>query len=196
MSSKLRYIAVADAIRQEILDGIYLPGDRLPHQHDLAKLHNVAFNTLKQALDLLSREGYIVRKVAQGTFAALPEPQIPTALVVDDDREIRVLLSRVLEDYQWKATAVDSGETALTTLEDRSFDLIFLDLMMAGMNGAQTFQEIRRNDESAQVVIITGYPDSELMAAAMGIGPFEVMLKPFSLKQLRSFLDERKPQYL
>ncbi len=196
MSSKLRYIAVADAIRQQILDGIYLPGDRLPHQHDLAKQHNVAFNTLKQALDLLSSEGYIVRKVAQGTYAALPEPQIPTALVVDDDREIRVLLSRVLEDYQWKATAVDSGETALATLEDRSFDLIFLDLMMAGMNGAQTFQEIRKNDESVQVVIITGYPDSELMAAAMEIGPFAVMLKPFSLKQLRSFLDERKPLYL
>ena len=196
MSSKLRYIAVADAIRKQILDGIYLPGDRLPRQHDLAKLHNVAFNTLKQALDLLSREGYIVRKVAQGTYAALPEPQIPTVLVVDDDRDIRVLLSRALEDYQWKATAVDSGESALATLEDRSFDLIFLDLMMAGMNGAQTFQEIRRNDESAQVVIITGYPDSELMAAAMEIGPFAVMLKPFSLKQLRSFLDERKPQYL
>ena len=187
---------VADAIRQKILDGVYLPGDRLPRQHDLAKQHNVAFNTLKQALDLLSGEGYIVRKVAQGTYAALPEPKIPTALVVDDDRQIRVLLSRVLEDYQWKAAAVDSGEAALATLEDQSFDLIFLDLMMAGMNGAQTFQAIRKKDESAQVVIITGFPDSEMMAAALEIGPFAVMLKPFSLKKLRSFLDERKPLYL
>ena len=154
MSSKLRYIAVADAIRQEILDGIYLPGDRLPHQHDLAKLHNVAFNTLKQALDLLSREGYIVRKVAQGTFAALPEPQIPTALVVDDDREIRVLLSRVLEDYQWKATAVDSGETALTTLEDRSFDLIFLDLHLEGKPSLKGLKELRSYAPLLPVVVM------------------------------------------
>ena len=83
----------------------------------------------------------------------------------------------------------------MATLEDQSFDLIFLDLMMAGMNGAQTFQEIRSNDESAQVVIVTAYPDSVMMAAAMEIGPFAVMLKPFSLRQLRGFLDERKPQY-
>jgi DNA-binding GntR family transcriptional regulator len=83
MASRLRYIVVADAIRQKILDGVYSPGERLPHQHDLAKEHNVAFNTLKQALDVLTREGYIVRKVGDGTFAALPEDLSPTALVVD-----------------------------------------------------------------------------------------------------------------
>ena len=196
MSSKLRYITVADTIRQMILDGVYSPGDRLPRQHDLAKEHNVAFNTLKQALDLLSSEGYIVRKVAQGTYASLPDSKFPTALVVDDDPKIRALLARALKDYKWEAAAVDSGEAALAVLEDRSFDLIFLDLMMAGMNGAQTFQEIRRKDSSAQVVIITGYPDSEMMAAAMETGPFAVMLKPFSLKKLRSFLDERKQLHL
>ncbi|MCH7736292.1 MAG: response regulator [Chloroflexi bacterium] len=194
MPKKLRYIAVADAIRQEILDGVYLPGDRLPRQHDLAKEHNVAFNTLKQALDLLSGEGYIVRKVAQGTYAALPEPQVPTAMVVDDDAHVRTILTRALRNHRWEATAVDSGEAALAALENQSFDLIFLDLIMAGMNGAQTFQEIRRKDASAQVVIITAYPDSEMMVTAMETGPFAVMLKPFSLNQLRSFLDERKPQ--
>ena len=194
MASKLRYIIVADTIRQKILDGVYLPGERLPRQHDLAKEHGVAFNTLKQALDLLSGEGYIIRKVSQGTYAALPEPQVPTALVVDDDPNIRTILTRALRNYKWKPTAVDSGEAALVKLQEQSFDLIFLDLMMAGMNGAETFQEIRRIDPSAQVVIITGYPDSDMMAAAMETGPFAVMLKPFSLTQLRSFLDPRRPQ--
>lgn len=194
MTSRLRYIVVADAIRQQILDGVYLPGDRLPRQHDLAKEHGVAFNTLKQALDLLSSEGYIVRKVSQGTYAALPEARFPTALVVDDDPNIRKILTRALRNHKWKASAAASGEAALATLEDKTFDLIFLDLVMAGMNGAQTFQEIRRKDPSAQVVIITGYPDSEMMASAMETGPFAVMLKPFSLNQLRGFLDQRFPQ--
>ena len=193
MTSKLRYIVVADAIRQQILDGVYFPGDRLPRQHDLAKEHGVAFNTLKQALDLLSGEGYIVRKVSQGTYAALPEVRFPNALVVDDDPNIRTILSRALRNHKWKASAADSGEAALATLEDQTFDLIFLDLVMAGMNGAQTFQEIRRKDPTAQVVIITGFPDSEMMASAMETGPFAVMLKPFSLNQLRGFLDQRFP---
>lgn len=54
MTSQLRYVNVAKTIRQKILDGEYAPGEQLPRQHDLAKEHNVAFNTLKQALDLLS----------------------------------------------------------------------------------------------------------------------------------------------
>lgn len=194
MASRLRYIVVADAIRQKILDGVYSPGERLPHQHDLAKEHNVAFNTLKQALDVLTREGYIVRKVGDGTFAALPEDLSPTALVVDDDAPIRQLLTRALVERGWKATAVESGEAALAVLADQSFDLIFLDLMMAGMNGAQAFQEIRHRDPSAQVVIVTGYPDSEMMAAALRTGPFALLLKPFTLSDLHKLVDDRSPR--
>jgi len=194
MPSRLRYIAVADSIRQAILDGGYAPGDQLPRQHDLAKENGVAFNTLKQALDLLSSEGYIVRKVGQGTYAALPQPHVFTALVVDDDPDIRIVLTRALAARQWNAVAVESGEAALAELEDRSFDLIFLDLMMAGMNGAQTFQEIRRKDPAAQVVIVTGFPDSEMMAAALKTGPLAVMLKPFTLEHLYSVLNERNPR--
>ena len=191
MASKFRYESVANSIRQEILDGVYVPGDQLPRQHDLAKKHNVAFNTLKQALDLLSVEGYIVRKAGIGTYAALPDNDAPTALVVDDDDQIREVLTRALEAHQWQASAVASGEEALSTLEDRSFDLIFLDLMMAGMNGAQTFQEIRRRDASAQVVIVTGFPESGMMVEALTTGPFAIMLKPFDLKHLYSVLDQR-----
>ncbi len=194
MASKLRYLIVADAIRREILGGVYAPGDRLPRQHDLAKQHNVAFNTLKQALDRLSREGYIVRKVGQGTYAALPESRVPKALIVDDDLQILVLLAQALKEHQWQASVVDSGEAALATLENQSFDLIFLDLMMAGMKGAETFKEIRRKDASAQVVIITGFPDSGLMAEALKTGPFSIMLKPFDLKHLHAVLDEQGPR--
>ena len=68
----LRYLRVADSIRRMVLEGVYQPGDRMPRQHDLAKEHNVAFGTLKQALDLLEGEGYVVRKVGQGTYACLP----------------------------------------------------------------------------------------------------------------------------
>ena len=115
----------------------------------------------------MDHEGYIVRKVGQGTFAALPQTQVPTALVVDDESQIRNLLTRALAAQEWDAVAVNSGEAALVALEDRSFDVIFLDLMMAGMNGAQTFQKIRRKDPLIEVVIVTGFPDSEMMASAL-----------------------------
>ncbi|MDP7587457.1 MAG: GntR family transcriptional regulator [SAR202 cluster bacterium] len=60
MTSKFHYESVANSIRQEILDGVYVPGDQLPCQQDLVKKHNVVFNILKQALDLLSIGSYIL----------------------------------------------------------------------------------------------------------------------------------------
>lgn len=194
MKTKFRYLAVADAIRREILGGTYSAGDRLPRQHDLAKEHGVAFNTLKNALDQLSREGYIVRRVGDGTFAALPGSRPPSALVVDDEAPVRALLTRALEASDWKAEAVDSGKGALAALADKSFDLIFLDLKMAGMNGVQAFQRIRRKDVSAQVVIVTGFPDSRMMEETLKSGPFAIMLKPFEMGRLHAILDERRPR--
>ncbi|MBC8280519.1 MAG: response regulator [Chloroflexi bacterium] len=192
--STLRYVRVADEIRQSIIDGVISVGEQLPRQHELAKLHNVAFNTLKQALDLLSDEGYLIRKVGQGTFATLPEDDSPTALVVDDEPQIRELLTRALRSLDWQAIAVESGEAALQILETRSFDLIFLDLAMSGMNGAQTFKFIRDRDPTAQVAIVTGFPDSQLMATALATGPFAVMSKPFTLDELRNLLNSRAPR--
>ncbi len=189
----LRYLRVASALRKKMQDGVYQPGECLPRQHDLAKEHNVSFNTLKQALDLLEREGYVVRKVGQGTYAALPVDHTPVALVVDDSSNIRELLARALASYGWRSAVAQGGEAALEQLQEQRFDLIFLDLLMPGMTGAEVFREIRKVDPAANVVIITAYPDSALMAEALEVGPFAVMRKPFSLEELRVVLSHGAP---
>ena len=142
----------------------------------------------------MSFEGYIVRRAGKGTYAALPVDSTPEALVVDDEPLIREVLVRARIAHNWRASAVQSGEEALARLEEQKFDLIFLDFFMAGMNGAQTFQEIRCIDESAQAVIITGIPDSQMMAEALKTGPFAIMQKPFDVDHLRSVLDQRDPR--
>ena len=98
-SLDLRYLRVANPLRQKGRDRLYQPGERLPRQHDLAREHNVSFITLKNALDILEQEGYVVRQVGQGTCAALPQEQIRVALVVDDDEGIRRLFPRALATY-------------------------------------------------------------------------------------------------
>jgi CheY-like chemotaxis protein len=79
----------------------------------------------------------------------------------------------------------------LEQLQGQHFNLVFLDLLMPGMNGAETFREIRQIDPVANVVIITAYPDSALMSEALQVGPFAVMRKPFSLEELRVVLGQR-----
>ena len=182
------YVRIANRIRHQVLQGIYKLGAALPRQRDLAALNNVALATLKKSLDILEREGYVVRKNGRGTYATLPEDHRPTALIVDDEAIIRTLISEMLVNHGWLSLAVESGDEALEQLEGKRFDLIFLDLVMPGMNGARAFQKIRTLDPDAKVVIITGNPDSDLMADALQVGPFAVMNKPFGLDQLRVIL--------
>ena len=170
-------------------DGLYAPGERLPRQHDLAKEYEVAFSTLKQALDILEQEGYVVRKVGQGTYASLPDQASPVALVVDDDDDIRQLFTISLESVGWDSVPVGSGGEALEQLGQRAFDVIFLDIAMPDMDGSETFRELRKRDPTANVVIVTGYADSDAMQQALLIGPFAVMRKPFTLEDLELVLE-------
>ena len=182
------YMRLANSLRGQIVEGTYKSGERLPRQHDLAREQGVAFNTLKKALDILENEGYVVRKLGQGTYAGLPQNYLLNALVVDDDQSIRRLLTESLEDNGWHCVAVESGELALDMFREHRFDVIFLDLIMPGLNGAETLREIRALDPEANVVIITAYPDSRIMADALQVGPFAVMKKPFTLDELNVVL--------
>lgn len=100
-------------------------------------------------------------------------------LVVDDEPVVGLLFNETLEKYGYQVTAILSSSEALKLLTTQKFDLIFLDLVMPEIDGSELFRQIRQMDSQVPVAIITGYPDSELMAKAMQHGPFIVMKKPF-----------------
>lgn len=101
-------------------------------------------------------------------------------LVVDDDEIIRELFRKTLELSNYRVITAENGLEALKLVKRWSFDLIFLDLKMSGMDGVETFRQIRQIDSSVPVVIITGYPASELMEKALEQAPFGVIKKPFT----------------
>ena len=107
-------------------------------------------------------------------------------LVVDDEETIGRLFKEALERKGFKVVAVRSGPDALSWMASLEFDLIFLDLVMPGMDGAEAFAKIRQLDPDVPVVIITAYPDSDLMAQALEQGPFGVMKKPFTAEEIRA----------
>ena len=122
-------------------------------------------------------------------YRAVAESSQPIALVIDNDQAILDMFTDVLGTGSWNCVTAESGPIALEHLQQSRFDLIFLDLMMPVMNGAATFREIRKLDQDVPVVIITGYPDSDLMSEALQTGPFAVMKKPFLLNDLRWMLN-------
>lgn len=100
-------------------------------------------------------------------------------LVVDDEETIRSLFRETLEELGHKVITARTAAKGLDLVNQRDFDLVFLDLKMPGMAGAELFRQIRTIKPKLPVTIITGYPDSDLMARALAQGPFGIMSKPF-----------------
>ncbi|MFC1992713.1 response regulator [Chloroflexota bacterium] len=100
-------------------------------------------------------------------------------LVIDDDELIRSLFKEILEDQGHIVVTADTSAKGLSYVMQRDFDLVFLDLKMSGTDGAEILREMKGVRRKLPVVIITGYPDSDIMDRAMKQGSLGIMLKPF-----------------
>ncbi len=101
-------------------------------------------------------------------------------LIIDDEEVIRALFKETLEELKHRVVAVETSREGLDLMEQGDFDLVFLDLKMPEMDGAELFRRIKTIKPDLPVIIITGYPDSDIMTQALAHGPFGVMSKPFS----------------
>lgn len=180
----LRYIRVANEIRDAILEDKYPPGTQLPSQHKIAAQYGVAFNTLRQALDLLEDEGYVIRRLGRGTYTTIPSMIKGSILVVDDDENIGELFTPVISAGSYELATVTSGEHALALLAQKEFDLVFLDLVMPGMDGPDTLSLMRASSYDVPVVIITDYPEPNLLMKLLELGPAPLLKKPFTADQI------------
>jgi len=100
-------------------------------------------------------------------------------LVVDDEENVQLLFKETLGELGHEVITVGSGVKGLELVKQRDFDLVFLDIKMPDMDGVEMFRQIKKLKPNLTVIIITGYPDSEMMARALAQGPFGVMSKPF-----------------
>ncbi len=102
-----------------------------------------------------------------------------TILVVDDEEMIRTLFKETLEELGHTVMLAGDALAGLELVKKGDFALVFLDLKMPGMDGAELFRQMKMVKPRLPVIIITGYPDSKMMARALAQGPFGVMNKPF-----------------
>jgi len=101
-------------------------------------------------------------------------------LVIDDEDTIRSLFKETLEELGHVVLTAEIGSKGLSLVRQHDFDLVFLDLKLPELGGAELFRQIKTIKPELPVIIITGYPDSDMMAQALAYGPFGLMNKPFS----------------
>ena len=114
-------------------------------------------------------------------------------LIIDDDIGIRESLSLVLGDAGYQVDTVESGEQGIERVRNNNYDLIFLDIKMADMDGIETLQEIRKMGKKIPVYIITAFQREyfrQLEDAKQDGMDFEVIEKPFDRKRLLSLVKD------
>ncbi|MBI5588070.1 MAG: response regulator [Deltaproteobacteria bacterium] len=78
-------------------------------------------------------------------------------LVVDDEETIGIGISEILKDEGFEAAYVVNGQDAVEAVRQKGFNLVFMDIVMPGMNGLETFREIKKVRPTTKVVLFTGY---------------------------------------
>jgi CheY-like chemotaxis protein len=110
-------------------------------------------------------------------------------LVVDDSEEVREVLRELLSRHGYTVVTCPDGESGLTELESRTFDLAMLDLSLPGISGLEVARRLKPRWPSTQVALMTGYGDRMGSEDPQAKGVDFVLAKPFSLDQLRSVVD-------
>jgi len=113
----------------------------------------------------------------------------PKILVVDDMRSMRLTLSGLIEDQGYHVTGVEDGYQAIDAARRTAFDLIFIDIKMPGINGVQTFREIKKISPGSVVVMMTGFAVEDLVKEALEEGAVSVIYKPFDVEKVVSLVE-------
>src|SRR5438876_4178735 len=100
-------------------------------------------------------------------------------LVVDDERNIRTLCSRVLAGDQIEVHGVGSGKEGLQTADEVSPDLVLLDLRLPDMDGIEVLRALKARHAETAVIIITGFGQIQSAVEAMKAGATDYLEKPF-----------------
>lgn len=107
-------------------------------------------------------------------------------LLVDDKQELRLLLSRRLEQVGYLVTQAINGRHALKLMECERFDLVLLDLNMPDMDGLATLQAIKARQELAAtpVAMLTATSSRESVVKCLGLGAVDYLIKPINPLEL------------
>jgi DNA-binding NtrC family response regulator len=111
-------------------------------------------------------------------------------LIVDDERNLCLMLGQMLELAGHVVESAATGEAALELLDRNSFDVAFLDVRLPGMDGIKTLSRIRESHPSVGVIMMSGHGTIETAVRAVRQGAVDFLEKPLSRDQVLLTLDQ------
>jgi DNA-binding NtrC family response regulator len=118
------------------------------------------------------------------------EEPLKRILVVDDEENARIALSKILSHEGYDVASVGNGHEALNYLRGREVELIITDINMPEMNGMAFLRELNRCHPASNVIMITAYGEVESYIEAMNLGAFEYINKPVKFEELNKIISK------
>jgi DNA-binding response OmpR family regulator len=113
-------------------------------------------------------------------------------LIVDDDNDHAESLADIIEMRGHTAQIANSGEAAIELFRAGTFDFVLLDVRLPGINGVDTFLELKQIRPDAQVMMMTGFSVEQLVSQAIAGGALGVLHKPFAPAEILELLSQVK----
>ncbi|HKK21647.1 MAG TPA: sigma-54 dependent transcriptional regulator, partial [candidate division Zixibacteria bacterium] len=109
---------------------------------------------------------------------------MPNILVVDDKDSMRNMLTETLTEEGHRVDSANSGQKALDLVRLKSYDVVLTDLKMPQIDGLQLLSEVKQLDAETSVILMTAFGTIEDAVAAMKLGAFDFITKPFDTEHL------------
>jgi len=106
-------------------------------------------------------------------------------LVVEDDRDIRDMLSETLELWGFENITAKNGKEALKIYEQEDISLILTDMRMPVMDGLTMLKKIRQLDSVIPLIVITGFPSVNSAVESLSCGADYYLVKPINMTDLK-----------
>ncbi len=108
-------------------------------------------------------------------------------LIIDDEKDIRMMIGDILQDNQYNVLEADNAENALKIIkENEQIDLVILDIWLEGsqMDGIEILKKIKKKNKTIPVIMISGHGNIETAVEAIKIGAYDYIEKPFQYDRL------------
>lgn len=107
---------------------------------------------------------------------------MPKILVVDDEADVVELVQNFLENNGYQVITATSASRAFELVDLEKPDLVFLDVVMPGIDGLQCLKQIRKMHPECIVIMVSGLHDENVAKEAIRCGAYDYLTKPFDLQ--------------
>ncbi len=185
MKSEIREIGIVKSL-EEAMDGLLGKRGLEMVTSEKDNLHEKLFSSSRDTQD---EESFLMRFQSEENIS--PEDQLKaserdfTLAVVDDDVIVHEIVKNAMQETSWKIDTFEDGEDFVRKgLAERSYDLIFLDIMMPQMNGFQVLEHMKKEGIQSPVIILSALSRKESVMKAMDMGVLSYIVKPLKPQEL------------